>query len=429
MVPDEADLLTLAETLAALANGRGGTLVIPTRQPALDLDRVLQAALRCTPPLIIPIPTVQKVNGKLAVMVMVPPGLPHVYSVEGRYLIREDDINQPLIPSRLRGLLMARGELSFEDEPVPGATELDLNGAAIDAYAARLGAGNPRELLIQRGCLRRDQGQWRPTYAGLLLFGLDPLRFVRGAFITAVRFAGVEMGDVFTRTEITGALPDQIRQAEAFLIDQLRKDVQLTGAMERRERYEIPLEAAREAVVNAVAHRDYSIQGDGIRLYLFADRLDAISPGKLPGPVTLENMVNERFSRNSIIVQVLSDLGFIERLGYGIDRILTLMHENDLPTPEFQETPGGFRITLHNQGNPGSESGESYIGITLNPRQQFALDFLARQGNITNRQYQELCPDVHTETLRRDLADLVAKNVIERLGEKRGSYYVLVRRS
>jgi ATP-dependent DNA helicase RecG len=251
------------------------------------------------------------------------------------------------------------------------------------------------------------------------------LRFIRGAFVMAARFAGIEMGDVFTRIEISGSLPTQIRQAETFLIDHLRKDVQLTGAMERREHYELPLEAAREALVNAVAHRDYSIQGDGIRLYLFADRLEVTSPGKLPGPVTLSNLVEERFSRNSIIVQVLADMGFIERLGYGIDRILSLFQEHSLPAPAFDETNGGFRITLFNN----ELTSTTMVDMAgLNPRQQRALEFLAREGTITNRQYQELCPDVHSETLRRDLADLVARELIMRLGEKRGSYYVLVKK-
>src|SRR5690606_19643045 len=99
---------------------------------------------------------------------------------------------------------------------------------------------------------------------------------------TAVRFASEKMTDTFTRQDITGTLPDQIRRAETFLRDHLRVGVELQGAMERREQFEYPLEAARELVVNAVAHRDYSISGDGIRLYLFKDHMEITSPGLLP---------------------------------------------------------------------------------------------------------------------------------------------------
>ena len=117
--------------------------------------------------------------------------------------------------------------------------------------------------------------------------------------------------DVFTRQDIVGTLPQQIQRVETFLIDNLRRGVQLGEYMARTELMEYPLKAVRELVVNAVAHRDYSIQGDGIRLYLFSDRLEITSPGGLPGPVTVDNIVDERFSRNSAIVQILSDMGFI----------------------------------------------------------------------------------------------------------------------
>ncbi|MCU0475830.1 MAG: transcriptional regulator, partial [Anaerolineae bacterium] len=154
------------------------------------------------------------------------------------------------------------------------------------------------------------------------------------------------MSDTFTRQDILGTLPDQIRRAETFLRDTLRKDVQLRDNMARNERYEYPLEAVRELVVNAVAHRDYSIHGDGIRLYVFADRLEITSPGRLPGPVTLQNIKDERFSRNPAVVQVLADMGFIERLGYGVDRVFELMRQHGLREPVFTETDGGFRVTM-----------------------------------------------------------------------------------
>src|SRR5690606_41619325 len=116
--------------------------------------------------------------------------------------------------------------------------------------------------------------------------------FLRGSDIPATRCAWPEMGDVFTRQALTGALPQEIRRAEAYLVDNLRRGVQIGAHMTRSEHFAYPLKAVRELVVNAVAHRDYSIQGDGIRLYLFSDRLEITSPGNLPGPVTVDNIVD-----------------------------------------------------------------------------------------------------------------------------------------
>jgi ATP-dependent DNA helicase RecG len=103
-----------------------------------------------------------------------------------------------------------------------------------------------------------------------------------------------------------------------------------------------------ELLVNAVAHRDYNVQGDNIHLHIFADRLEIQSPGKLPGPVTLENLLEARFSRNAVIAQVLSDLGFVERLGYGLDRVVAVLRQQGMRPPRFEEIAGTFRVTLFN---------------------------------------------------------------------------------
>ena len=213
--------------------------------------------------------------------------------------------------------------------------------------------------------------------------------------------------------------------------------MQIKDKMAREERFEYPLEAARELVVNAVAHRDYHISGDGIRLFIFSNRMEIISPGSLPGPVTIDNIKDERFSRNPAIVQVLADMGYIERLGYGVDRVIELMGQQNLREPEFEEREGGFRVVLYNQGENGTTEGDPspqaggfkgvFRGVEINPRQEAALIFLHKPDNsrITNSDLQTLCPDVHAETIRRDLADLVTKDILSKMGQKRGSYYVL----
>lgn len=453
---ESAAIDTLAATMVAMANSQGGAVVLgvvgPTgavvgvRDPESAVDRVLQAALAIEPPLIIPMPRVHRLKARSVVVVRVPRGMPHVYSLDGRFLYREGVSNTALKPRDIRRLMMERGETSFETDIVRGASSDDLDWEKAKAYVDTLGAlgeSSVEAVLVRRGCLALQDGRVRPTNAGILLFGKEPQRYIRGADVTAARFAGEIMGDSFTRQDITGSLPDQIRRAETFLRDNLRKDFRLGRGMAREERYEYPMEAARELVVNAVAHRDYSIQGDSIRLFLFSDRMEVTSPGGLPGPVTLSNIREERFSRNPVIVQVLSDMGFIERLGYGVDRVIDLMAQQNLRAPEFNETAGGFRVTLYSQtqqaqpeqdGDSGSGAEKppvfdgQYQGVPVNIRQEAALVYLlGGNSRITNSDLQGLCPEVHPETIRRDLADLVTKNILRKLGQKRGSYYVLKR--
>lgn len=441
--PQDVSVPDLAASLVALANRDGGIVLVGLtpragrpqglRDPEAAIDMALAAALSAIPPLIIPFPRVTEMDGRALLSITVPPGLPHVYSLDGKYLSRDGANNQPLAARALRRLMMARGILSWEAQTPAGATLNDLDWEAITAYVEQiemLGDVTPETVLMRRGCLVDQQEGATPTYAGLLLFGRDPQRWVRGAEIELARFSGPKMSDAFVRQTVGGTLPHQLQQAEAFLVNNLRTVVRIGSGLKREERHEYPLQAAREALVNAVAHRDYSITGDQTRIFLFSDRLEVTSPGRLPGPVTVANIADERFSRNEVIVQVLADMGYIERLGYGVDRMIQLMQDYDLETPRFEETAGGFRVTLLGADQPPSRPKpprdlERYAQLELNPRQEQSLAFILNHGRITNRDYQALCPEVHPETLRRDLADLVQQDVLLKVGEKRATYYIL----
>jgi len=427
----------LASTLVGLANANGGTVLIGVSprggevqgvpDPEEVSGRVFQAALLAEPPLVLPIPKIETREGASVVRVTVPAGLPHVYSFEGRYLIRSGRRETPLSARKLRELLVSRGAIQFESRVPPDASLDELDPDQVAAYLQTLGLADAdaNKILHQRGCLARDDGQLRPTYAALLLFGRYPQQRLPSAQVLAARFPGAAISDAFVKQEIRGTLPEQLRQAEGFVRDHLRTVARLSGLV-RQEEPEYPLEAVRELLVNAIAHRDYSQQGDTIHLHIFADRLEIRSPGKLPGPVTLNNLLEARFSRNAIIAQALSDMGFIERLGYGLNRVMTVMKQAHLPPPRFEEIAGAFQVTLFAaEPPPPPPDLARYAEMGLNPRQERALGYLARNTRITNRDYQELCPEVSAETLRRDLAALVKKGVLIKVGDKRATYYIL----
>jgi ATP-dependent DNA helicase RecG len=442
--PEDVPPSRLAATLVGMANTSGGSVligiaprsgqVIGVREPAEIVDRVFQAALLPDPPLVLPVPQVQRVDRAFVLVVVVPPGLPHVYSLEGRFLGREGSQTNPLPARRLRHLLLERGVIQFESRVPPDIDIEELDPDQVTAYVRALnlpceeGFECQLETLVRRGCLRRVEGALRPTYAGLLLFGSRPQQWLPNASLLMARFSGVAFSDRFVKEEATGTLPDQLRQAERFIRENVRSVVRLVG-LTHQEMPEYPFEAVRELLVNAVAHRDYSIQGDNIHLNIFADRIEVHSPGGLPGPVTLENLLKARFSRNAVIVQTLSDLGFVERLGYGLDRVVTVMRQNDLRPPRFEEVAGSFRVTLFGESEIQSKASlpdlSVYRHLNPNPRQEMALAYLARHQRITNHDFQDLCPEVHAETLRRDLADLVTRGALIKVGDKRATYYIL----
>ena len=440
--PEDVAPSRLAATLVGMANTAGGTVLVGVspragqiqgvRDPDDLMDRIFQAALLSDPPLVLPLPQTEIVEGLPVLRVSVPPGLPHVYSLEGRYLGRSGKREAPLPARQLRQLLVERGVIQFESRIPPKASieDLDLEQAA--EYLATLGFSgevNLEDILRQRGCLVTDGDKLLPTYAALLLFGKHPQQWLPSASVLAARFPGTTFSDEFVKQEIRGTLPDQLQQAEAFVHDNLRSVARLVG-LKREETPEYPLEAVRELLVNAIAHRDYSQQGDTIHLHIFADRLEVHSPGGLPGPMTIDNLLEARFSRNAVIAQVLSDMGFVERLGYGLNRVVTVLKQNNLPQPRFEEIGGTFRVTLFRAESKALERSalqdlSAYAEFDLNPRQERAIGYVAQKARITNSDYQALCPEVSAETLRRDLVDLVKKGVLIRIGDKRATYYIL----
>ena len=450
--PEDVSLTSLAATLVGMANTRGGTLllgiaprsaeVVGLSDPQAAQDRLFQAALLAEPALVLPLPRLEQVSlgGRdcTVLCASVPAGLPHIYMLDGRYLGREGSQTNPLSARRLRALLAERAVEQFEDYTPPDAWMEDLEPRLVAEYYRLVhGDENPDPdqlyaFLERRGCARLLDGLRRPTVAALLLFGRSPQQFLLQASILAARFPEQSMSDMFIKQDLTGSLPEQLRQAEAFVRANLHSVVRLQGLV-HEEQYEIPLEAVREVLVNAVAHRDYSLRGDNIHLYLYADRLEVHSPGGLPGPVTMENLLEARFSRNPVVVQVLSDLGFVERMGYGLKRVVNVMQAAGLRPPRFEEIAGSFRVTLYSQGEVARQWQQETDALplevlqdpALNLRQRKALSYLSREKRITSRAYQELCPGVHPETLRRDLTELAGKGLIIKVGDKKATYYIL----
>lgn len=427
----------LARSLVSLANAQGGILLVPLTtvkgrnpvDPVEVLDRANQAALLPDPHLIIPLPYLVRESAEaptVAAAIEVPVGLPHSYSLDGRYLSRVGARIVVLNTRALRELLLKRGESSWESASPSGSGRDDLNWTKIEAYAASaINVGEPtaEDLLLRRGCIQRQGRKIKPTYAGLLLFGKQPQRWVRGAEVIAARFNGMDMDDVFTQQTISHTLPEQIRRAELFINENASQRSRV-GSWQRSDESPYPAGVLREAVVNAIAHRDYRLTGNQVHILMFSDRVEVRSPGPLPGHVTLKNLLHERYSRNEAIVQVLADMGFIERLGYGIDRMVRTMKERGHQPPRFEETDAGFMVTLYAKAIHSSP--ESLLPMPAqNQRVEKMLAFLKANGRITNREYQDLCPDMSAESLRRDFVDMVERSIIMRIGDKRGTYYIM----
>lgn len=431
-------LLPLAESLVALANTDGGLIVLGADRDGRATTEIWEeeaelalreAAALCLPPVPSRFQAVELPTGRF-IGIQVPRSLELHSLSDGRVLVRRRDENRPLSGEEIRVLAAGRPTTDFETEPVPGAKADDLDTETLREYLekreTRTGARSTSvsQLMHEIGATDREGN---PTLIGLLLFGRNPQAFLPQSGVVFVRFAGAEprgedggIGYV-RRVELTGPAARIIERAWAIVFDEMRVGATVNG-LEREELLEYPRFAVREALVNAVAHRDYRISGRRIEIRMYADRLEIISPGGLPGYMTVDNLVEEHFSRNPRLVNGLFQWGFIEELGLGIDQMIEEMLQAGHPPPEFRATPHSFTVVLSNKRERPSTPRWTR---SMNERQTQAVNFVRESGSITNREYQRLCPDVSAETLRLDLADLVDRGVLLKIGSKKGTYYIL----
>jgi len=243
----------------------------------------------------------------------------------------------------------------FDESPVARTTMTDLDLDAFAQYYQRIyeqpftdtDVPLPPMLTNMRFLVTDLEGASRLSMAGLLLFGKRPQDFLYYARISAVRWAGLTAGEIIIdRQEIMGRLAQQIDQAEAFILRNTRLSTKIEG-VRQTDQPEYPRPAVREALVNAVAHRDYSLAGAQILLYIFDDRIEVRSPGILPNSVTLAN-IRTHYSRprNETIARVLFNLGYVNTLGSGIPRMIRLLQEQTGREPDLEVGSAQFLVRL-----------------------------------------------------------------------------------
>jgi ATP-dependent DNA helicase RecG len=224
--------------------------------------------------------------------------------------------------------------------------------------------------------------------------------------------------------EFGGPIPALLERCLEFIGEHTRKFEVVLGS--RREViHEYPQEVLREALLNALAHRDYSLMGATVDVTIWDDRIEIRSPGPLPGHITLENMRDEHYSRNRRMMRVLKLIGLVEEYGEGVDRMIREMEARLMEPPIFSATPSSVTVTLRNRFLVDVED-QVWLALLghyqLSPAERLALVFAHREGSVTRRRLRELLPSGDVETL---LRGAVAKGLLVRVGEKGGTRYVL----
>jgi ATP-dependent DNA helicase RecG len=322
--------------------------------------------------------------------------------------------------------------LSYESMALPGVTLDEISMEKVNWYVmhrvrgGKVPPGPLPELLSKLGVLTMKDNLVVPTAAGLLLFGHEPQRFMPHATLRVARFLGNDMATFLDQADITGTIPQMIDEAEKFVNRNTRHGVRIVG-FRHVNVHEYPIEAIREAITNALCHRDWGHVGMQVRVAIFDNRIFVDSPGKLPPGVTLENIEHMHVLRNPIIAQLLYDINYIENWGSGILRMKKAMNEYNLAPPILEEPGPNFTVTFHGPGERFMRKLETRPEWTrgLSERQITAVLHVAAKGKITAPEYCRLV-NVSGVTAYRDFQDLCDRGILRQVGRRKGTYYELV---
>jgi ATP-dependent DNA helicase RecG len=244
---------------------------------------------------------------------------------------------------------------TFDQRACTGA---GLNDLLVDSFktqylpkvvAPEVLAANERTIEDRLASLRfLDPGRGQPTNAAILLFGLDPLSFMPGAYVQFVRFDGLDLSaSVQDDKALRGNLLTQLQELDNLLPIQIRTARVPAGGLRNEDAPDYPLSAVRELALNAIMHRTYEGTNNPVRINWFNDRVEILNPGGLYGQVKAENFGRVSDYRNPVLGEAMSALGYVEKFGTGIARTKAALARNDNPEPTFDYSqPEFFLVTI-----------------------------------------------------------------------------------
>ena len=342
------------ETADAFANTSGGLILIGVN----DAGRVIGASIgketlkewanrimQATEPTVIPEMKDCRVEGKTVVKITVNESPIKPVAYKGVCYMRVKNSNRKLTPKEIAEIHLRTTGSSWDGYPARDARPEDVDMQNVEDYiklanetGRRKIRENPAQVLKKLDLVKGG----RPTWAAILLFGKEPQRLLLQAKIHCGRFK-LSKQVILDDKMIDGTLVRQVDEAMEFVKKHLKLSFVITGKPRRDEIWEYPLDALREAIINAIVHRDYTLPSE-IQIEIYDDRIEIWSPGKLPLGIRIEDLYkrdHKSIPRNRLVAQTFYDLELIEKYGSGTIRMLELCRKANIFL-DFEENSGGF---------------------------------------------------------------------------------------
>lgn len=429
----------VAETLLAMTSADGGVLLVGVEDdgdiagfnyPEDKVQLILNAPKNLVrPPLPFRFDKIA-IQGKPVIVYEVGPSVNVHQLTDGRYLLRIGESNMPFPAEDIERLKQGKRRTLYERTFVSTAFISDLDEDLIKGFGDKTKLNGAIEnILTYYRLIDTTNGRTQVTLAALLLFAKDPLRWHPRCGIDFVKYEGTERKhgaqlNIVKRVRLEYSLVTLIEESYRTVSAYIREKTVLHDLF-FREKFEYPAFAWQEAIINAVAHRDYSIEGLSIEIWMFDDRMEIRSPGIPVEPVTIERLLRLEHihaSRNPLMVRVLTDLGYMRETGEGIPRMFEVMEKEGLYPPELKiEAESIFTVALKNQPVYTEDILRwlhQFEKLDLSGNQKRLLVWAKEHGGIfTSRNYQKLA-GVDIYTASKDIKTLIRKGIVYH--EKKG---------
>lgn len=356
----------IVKSIIGFCNMYGGSLVVGVSdtRDVIGLDETQVEQLienihrsiydACTPT-IIPAVHAQRIEDKILIVVDVSEGMTKPYFLssaglnEGTY-VRVGTQTVKATPQMIRELQWQSLGKRSDEMPVYSAKIDDLDIQSFEGFLAQRKqqaiVNDTQEMLRHYDVVVEEHMRLYPSIGGMLLFGKNPQKFLSESFIICTHFLGVSGRDVVATRDCTGNLFQQYNDCISFILSRLNRQFKIEGLGPRKETLEVPEEAIREVVMNAIVHRNYQIAGP-TKISIYDDRIEVFSPGNFPGPLHTDHLqTGVTYIRNIVITRIFRELGHIEKLGSGFITLFASYRERGLPRPVVHEGMGFVKCIL-----------------------------------------------------------------------------------
>ena len=418
----KAKISGLANELVAFANASGGSVFIGISDEGkligVDDSNRLRSQIQdiangCDPR--VPIRIISHGN---VLEVVVPEGTDKPYRCHEGFFLRIGPNSQQLTRDEIFRFAIRTDKVRFDEQFEEQVdAEKFIDPGRIRAFLHKRGLPEKTrvdDLLINLGLAQKQQNRLLLTRAALLFFSRDPQKIFPEAFVTCALYEDATRTKILDRLDSKGTLEEQYESAVAFIRRNLRIGYRIEKAGPREEVTEIPEPVFREALLNALTHRDYFADTTHVYVHLHPDHIEIINPGGLPHGLTLAELGTRAVPRNRLIADIFYRMGYVERLGSGIYRMRVAMINSLLPVPRFLPTTNAFRVKLLT----------SYLAAGLSTDEAKMCQWFASHSPASIKDFMKAFKIPKTTTHRR-IGKLVTEGWIEVHGSGRSTYYAL----